>query len=80
MHCYTICQSCHCLVYTLAVEVNFKESSYRVNESAGMVKVSLVITGQFFKNVSATVECVEGNATGGFCSQDLCICTENNIK
>ena len=46
------------------MEVNFKESSYRVNESAGQVKVTLEITGQFFKEVSATFECIEGNGTG----------------
>ena len=56
----------HASCISLAVEVNFKEISYRVNETAGMVKLSLVVTGQFFTNVSATVECVEGNATGGF--------------
>ena len=49
---------------SVVVEVNFKESSYHVNESAGQVQVTLMVTGQFFKEVNATVECVEGNATG----------------
>ena len=56
---------CHHYACTsVGVEVNFKESSYRVNESAGQVQVTL-ITGQFFiEFVNATVECMEGNATG----------------
>ena len=49
---------------SVAVEVNFKESSYRVNESAGQVQVTLMVTGQFFKEVNATVEYVEGNVIG----------------
>ena len=49
---------------SVAVEVNFKESSYRVDESAGQVQVTLIVTGQFFIVIKVTVECVEGNATG----------------
>nr|WNS50027.1 Na-Ca exchanger/integrin-beta4-like protein [Halisarca dujardinii] len=55
------------------VTVNFNQSEYVVNESARQVMVSLEITGQFFKNVSVTIECIDGNATVAVCryEQDL---------
>ena len=48
-----------------AVEVNFNESSYVVNESDGQVSISLRIDGKFFVPVWAVVEISDGTATGG---------------
>ena len=50
------------------VEVNFKELSYSVTESAGQVSVSLNITGQFFIPLYAVIEVSDGTATGEPCT------------
>ena len=63
MHCFTISFQLYAIVF-----VFFNESIYIVNEDAGSVQPTLVLSNPLSIDITAEVFNIDGLATGKYCS------------